>query len=554
MIICIKRILDIEDIQCFLKLNRENISKDEITKIITEKVKELQDKTISENNEKLKEDINDLMQKSKGIIKTINNYKNDIQKLKSEIQTIKNAQKPNEINQAIKNKEEKFKNQNLEKTITNNNNCQKEIQKLKEELANNKKEYQSQIPKLKEEITNNKRDYEIQIQKLKGEIINNKKDYETQIQKLKEEMSNNKRDYETLMQKLEKFIKDGNIQKDNSKKKIKKEKEIEEFQKNPEKLKYEKIITDNHSYGGCLYNFDVFRGLKDNIEYIIYINNEIYNYNIEIMRIEDNVKIKSLKGHKNRITVIRYFIKDNKEEYILTCDLNRLLIIWDINNDYNKKYSIEVDYHGIIYDALLLFNIFKNNYIVVSSDQTPECTKLYAFKDNTPFFRDIQETKKNNTLFMIPWLYKNKYYIIECCTRKISINNMLVDEEAYYTLEENRNSHYYCGYIYEDIFLCVSDENNNFIRILDLEHKVIYKEIKYGEKEGTELIPWNKYIIIGYKEGFVVINKDENEIYKKIKTDKGKVCGIKKIKSKKYGESLLVADSQKNIILYSIKD
>jgi len=25
---------------------------------------------------------------------------------------------------------------------------------------------------------------------------------------------------------------------------------------------------------------------------------------------------------------------------------------------------------------------------------------------------------------MIPWLYKNKYYIIECCDNKISINNV----------------------------------------------------------------------------------------------------------------------------------
>ena len=25
---------------------------------------------------------------------------------------------------------------------------------------------------------------------------------------------------------------------------------------------------------------------------------------------------------------------------------------------------------------------------------------------------------------MIPWLYNNKYYIIECCDNKISINNI----------------------------------------------------------------------------------------------------------------------------------
>ena len=77
------------------------------------------------------------------------------------------------------------------------------------------------------------------------------------------------------------------------------------------------------------------------------------------MRINDKTIIISLKGHNNITTVIRYYIKDNKEEYILSCDWNKLVIVWDIQNNFNKKYNIQVKDSGMIWDALLLFNIFK---------------------------------------------------------------------------------------------------------------------------------------------------------------------------------------------------
>ena len=55
-------------------------------------------------------------------------------------------------------------------------------------------------------------------------------------------------------------------------------------------------------------------------------------------------------------------------------------------------------------------------------------SKLYEFKDKTTFVKNIYETNKNSTNYMIPWLYNNKYYIIECCDYEISINNIFEDE------------------------------------------------------------------------------------------------------------------------------
>ena len=152
---------------------------------------------------------------------------------------------------------------------------------------------------------------------------------------------------------------------------------------------------------------------------------------------------------------------------------------------------------------------------------------------------------------MIPWLYKNKYYIIECCYNKISINNML-DDECYANLTMNPEGDHCCGYIYNDNYLCASD-NNNCIRIWDLVNKVKYKEIKYEGKCGFEIIPWNnKYTILGCEGGIVIINIEEGKMIKKIKLDNVHVGGVKKMKISKLGECLITSDRGGNIRLYNI--
>ena len=67
-----------------------------------------------------------------------------------------------------------------------------------------------------------------------------------------------------------------------------------DFKENPQNLKFKYQLTNNRSDSGLLCNFDVFIGLKDKIEYIIYNNND--NCNLDIMRINDQSIITSLKG------------------------------------------------------------------------------------------------------------------------------------------------------------------------------------------------------------------------------------------------------------------
>ena len=271
------------------------------------------------------------------------------------------------------------------------------------------------------------------------------------------------------------------------------------------------------------------------------------------MRINDQSIITSLKGHNKGTYVIRYYLKNNNEDYILSCDYNKLVIIWDIQNNYNKKYIIQSDNSGYIWDALLLFNYNNKDYILLSSGKTNEYSKLYEFKDKTPFVKNIYETNKNNTYYMIPWLYNNKYYIIECCYKKISINNIFEDEN-YSNLSKEPEGRHYCGYIYNNNYLCVSDYDNNYIRIWDLVNKSIYKQINYDASYGCEIIPWNnKYTIIGCDGCFVIIDIEEEKMIKKINSNKAKdLSGLKKIKMKNLGECLIGSGDGNIIELFSI--
>ena len=252
-----------------------------------------------------------------------------------EINKLKNIQTINVINQNKKNEERMNIIEEKLKIIENERQKEREeIQQMKINWENKEKELQKQIKDLQEVIKN-----------MKIIVDNNNKYIEDLKNEQKRRMEEQKK-----------------IEEEKKKKKEKKEEElfkkkmnIPQFKEDPNNLKYIEHITNNNSCGGCLFNFALFNGIKDNIDYIVYNNKN--NYNIEIMRINDKIIINSLKGHYNRTTVIRYYINDNKEEYILSCDYNKLLIIWDIQNNYNKKYNIEIKYSGNIYDALLLFNI-----------------------------------------------------------------------------------------------------------------------------------------------------------------------------------------------------
>lgn len=325
-----------------------------------------------------------------------------------------------------------------------------------------------------------------------------------------------------------------------------------EFKGNPTKIKFKYDLTNNGIAHGNIINFEVFVGLKDKNEYFVYEN--INNKSIDVMRIIDKYFITSLK-ESNGAKLIKYYMKNINEDYLLSSNYQHLTLIWDIQNNYSLKYKLKTKFDGNIHYALLLFNIYNEDYILLSTTNNNgffayyEKIKLYKFEDNTPFVKDIYNTDNNYTNYMIPWFYNKKYYIIDLCNKKISINN-LFENENYAELSKEPEGDHLSGYLYDENYLCVSDKTNSNIRIWDLVDKTIIKQINYDASYAYMTIPWNsKYTIVGGGGCFVIINIEENKVIKYLEVKQSQALGIKKIKINQYGECLVISSSKKyNVI------
>ena len=379
------------------------------------------------------------------------------------------------------------------------------------------------------------------------------------INLLSEENKNLKKLFDKYGKYLDEKIQE-NIKENEMKQKEKEEYEIFKkqntnvsFKENPQNLKFVETLTENNNNYDA--PFDVYKSLSDKEEYYLIFGNKT-NYNLEIMKINDKTSIRSLRGHKDNLKVIKYYSKDNKEEYILSCD-SKFAIIWDIQNNFNRKYTIQNQYKSDINDALLLFNVFNNDYIVLSSNSDDEFCKLYEFKENTKFVKYILGTFLNEKLFIIPWFYKNKYYIIEG-GKLISINNMLEDEN-YANLflgnknNENNNIYYISGYIFKDIYLCAN--SNQAIIIWNLVNKILCKVIQINDNSLHRIIPWNNSYAIS---GSNIINIEESKVVEKLdyytnqNSNNAYVYSLRKIKISQFGECLIVSDSSSKINLFSL--
>lgn len=145
------------------------------------------------------------------------------------------------------------------------------------------------------------------------------------------------------------------------------------FKKNPN---LKNIINISNSKNGSLI-FDVFISFKDNKEYIITKNKK----DINIYSLLDYKKIVSLKGHNADIVIVKYYInnKDYKE-YLISTDYMKIVIIWDIKNNYNILQQIQTQYKELIYNCLLVFpHNIEDNYIAICANEL-KCNYLSVLK------------------------------------------------------------------------------------------------------------------------------------------------------------------------------
>ena len=506
------------------------------------------------------------------ILKNVNNNIDEIEKMNNKINELNNKidKKDEEINKTNKKVlEQEIKIKELEnKNIDLKNKYEKKLDKLYNKHENEIKILNNKLSDLENNINN----------RFNNEIIKNYNNMKEEINKLNNKIQDNNKNENIIgdkiknnilneMNKIENKI-DIKFKEQEKINKIINELEYEKkmnynFIKDPKNLKYKLDITTTNISAGWNDIFEIYISYIDNKEYLVSPNTN--NFNLDIFELINNQKINSLQGHKNHIRTIRYFINNkNKNEYLISADNNKIVIIWDITNNYNIKYNIDTKYGDDIYSCLLIFpNNMNDDYIITSTFNRSEnnedsATKIYSFND-CKFIKYINNTNNNAIYYLLSWYNKknNKYYIIQFSCKKILINNLLEDELYSELIHEPEDNHY-SGFIYykdNNDYLC-SSSKNGYINIWDLYNKKIFKIINTNKCILAHIIQWNdKYIIVAdfNNKSFKIINLLENIVIANIGGQHNdKVTCIKKIYHPIYGESLLSAGCDKTIKLWSI--
>ena len=323
------------------------------------------------------------------------------------------------------------------------------------------------------------------------------------------------------------------------------------FKKNPN-LKYKLEITDINSKYGYNDIFEVFISYRNNKEYIASPNKNTDN--IDLFSLLDFRKIYSLQGHKRYIKTVRYFLnKKTFNDYLISADENRIVIVWDINNNFIIKYKINTKYGLLdhIYSCLLLFQNNEKNYIITSTDNSSfspdlSATKIYSFQDGK-YIKYIEESQNYSIWYLLSWHNKrnNQYYIIQFSDGQIILND-LMKYEYIFNLKKFTVGNHYSGFIYSNNnidYLCSSTSNGLIIR-WNLSDKTLFNVIEIYNSNFYHIISWNvRYIIVAdyTQHCFKIIDLILNKVISKIKHKNISFRSVKKVNHPIYGESLLAA-------------
>ena len=471
---------------------------------------------------------------------------------------LKSSQKDmNEVKKSLKyinNKEEKKYDENEIKNLKGSNSLKFKKGKGNMIISNENNSYEDEDNREEDEKEsyNKKNDYKLRGGKrmLESSNINTENDFE-------------KKDLPKIL-----YVNKTSSELEDYKKKTKKE-----YEAAPINLNYKDDICKNNTSSGWNDMFEVYISYKNNKAYLASPNQK--NFKIDIYLLDENKNETSLKGHKNNVRTIRYFLnKDKKEkeenkeliqEYLISADDNKIVIVWDVLNRFEIKQLIDTNYEDDIYSCALFFN--KNtdrNYIVTStyntsSDITSSATKLYSLATGEYGYY-IKESNFDNIYYLLIWLNPkdNQNYLIQFSFKKIIINNLEKGKDQIYAklTHEPENEHY-SGYLFskeDSEFLCTTCYNG-FIHVWNLYTKKLSNIID-TKIIMCHIIPWNEKFAIAAdfeNKSFVIIDLEEKKIYKGKQIEhKMEVKCVKKIRHSEFGECLLTAGRDHNIKLWAL--
>ena len=235
---------------------------------------------------------------------------------------------------------------------------------------------------------------------------------------------------------------------------------------------------------------------------------------------------------------MRYFINNkNFNEYLISADNDKVVIIWDITNNYNIKHKIQINNFGKIWSCLLIFpHNIKDNFIIISNDNIRESTKIYSF-DEGCFLKNIKNNEGRYYMcYLLSWYNKkdDQYYIIQLGKGIILINYLLDDKIFFKYLNKDNDDFYISGFIFKDNkdFLYCS-KSNGYVEIFDLNNKMLSNCIDISCKNNwlQYMIAWNQNFLIiadAYNNCFKIVDLRIKKVISIIKLSSGVRC-IKKV-------------------------
>ena len=336
----------------------------------------------------------------------------------------------------------------------------------------------------------------------------------------------------------------------------------ESFNSSPNLVCKEAIIKDNYDDYFISDSFEVYYSYQNFNEIMIVSPNK--QYEIRIMSLKTKKIIRVLRGHSSPICIVRHFFNPkNKFDYLISVDDNKILIVWELSNNFKIKQTLNLTYKNI-YSAIMIFDN-KNDYIITSTynnqNLAEDFTKIFNL-ENGKFLRNIGGKLPSKTYYLLSW--KNPiddiWYVIDFCFGKILIYP-INGEDNFFELKanvpfENSLTYYYGSIIGNDNNNLCSISENGYLHIWNLFDKTLLNTIKFNNGILNSLIKWSdRYIIVSDKKKclFYVIDIIDNRIISKIsKNVKDFIKSFKKVKHPLLGECLITCNHAHLIQIWAL--
>ena len=337
---------------------------------------------------------------------------------------------------------------------------------------------------------------------------------------------------------------------------------------------YKETISDKSDCFSNCNTFDYYL-TKDNkliiitpcIEPVYTNDGDNKEHEIYLIDIETKIIINKLKGHKGRILNVRIFKNQkNKKEYLISADILNNIIVWDIENNFEKIFEKYFEYEpfAFIYSTLMIFDE-KNTWIVASCIREKNKTLILDMVKNKNFI-EITESENLPVYCLCYWFNqmeedeKDKHNIIQCGKNKILITQF-PSKKVYYMYQAEKKYIYNSGGLVfkngERDLLAVSS-SAGLILIIDLILKNVVKKIEIENAHIFSFIKWNqKYLLLNNirKSEIIIIdmNNDFKIVGKNYIPEMQMGFFMKKIKHPIYGESILISVKEWKLNLFIIR-